>query len=388
MKVKIIGIGMTKFGEHWQKSLVDLAEEAGMKAVQNAGLNLKNLDAIFVGNMLSASVTGQEHLGALVAERLNLKIPAIRIEGACASGAMAINQACLAIASGHYQKVLVIGVEKMTDLSTAAVNQALMGASAEAEEGINGFTFASLYALMARAYMEKYGLKEEELAQVSVKNHAHASLNPLAQFPFKVSLKQVLESPMVADPLKVLDCSPITDGAAAIVLSRRPLTVDHRQISVSIIGSSLVSDTLSLSARKEIIEQEATIKAVHEALQMAGIKLKEIDLAEVHDCFTIAEIIGLESLGFFKKGEAGRATTKGMTRYNGVLPVNTSGGLKACGHPVGATGVKQIVEIVLQLRGQAGKRQVKNARIGLAQNIGGSGSTAVVHILKRENHVL
>jgi acetyl-CoA C-acetyltransferase len=386
MKVKIIGIGMTKFGEHWQKSLADLAEEAGIKAMQDAGLNLKDLDAIFVGNMLSASVTGQEHLGALVAERLNLKIPAIRIEGACASGGMAVHQACLAIASGHYQRILVIGVEKMTDLSTQEVNQALMGASAEAEEGVNGFTFASLYALMAKAYMEKYGLKEEELAQVSVKNHAHASLNPLAQFPFKVSLKQVLESPMVADPLKVLDCSPITDGAAAVVLSRRPLTVDNGQIPVSIIGSSLVSDTLSLAARREIIEQEATKMAVQEALKMAGIKLEEIDLAEVHDCFTIAEIISLESLGFFKKGEAGKATVRGETSLYGRLPVNTSGGLKACGHPVGATGVKQMVELVLQLRGQAGKRQVKKARIGLAQNIGGSGSTAVIHILKKGDH--
>ena len=385
--IRILGVGMTKFGELWEKSLVDLAEEAAMKAVKTSDLGLKDLDAIFIGNMLSASVTGQEHLGALVAERLNLKIPAVRIEGACASGAMAIHQACLAIASGHYQKVLVIGVEKMTDLSTAEVNQALMGASAEAEEGVNGFTFASLYALMARVYMEKYGLKEKDLAHVAIKNHYHASLNPLAQFPFKVSLKQVLESPLVADPLKVLDCSPITDGAAAIIMTNGKGKMENRKAPVSIIGSSLVSDTLSLSARKDIIEQAATRKAAEEALQMAGIKIKEIDLAEVHDCFTIAEIIGLESLGFFKKGEAGKATAKGMTRYDGALPVNTSGGLKACGHPVGATGVKQIVELVLQLRGEAGKRQVKKARVGLAQNIGGSGSTAVVHILRRENHV-
>ena len=387
MKIKILGTGMTKFGERWDKSLVDLAEEAGMKAVKDSKIGLKDLDAIFVGNMLSAAVTGQEHLGALIAERLNLKIPAMRIEGACASGAMAIYQAIQGINSGQYQRVLVIGVEKMTDLSTQEVNKALMAASAEAEEGVNGLTFASLYALMAKAYMEKYGLKEKELAQVSVKNHYHASLNPLAQFPFKVSLKQVIESPMVADPLKVLDCSPITDGAAGLVVSSEQWTVNSGQKPVSIIGSSLVSDTLSLSARKEIIEQEATKEAVKKALKMAGIKLKEIDLAEVHDCFTIAEIISLESLGFFKKGEAAKATTRGETQLGGKLPVNTSGGLKACGHPVGATGVKQIVELVLQLRGQAEKRQVKNARIGLAQNIGGSGSTAVVHILKGENHV-
>ena len=222
---------------------------------------------------------------------------------------------------------------------------------------------------------------------MAVKNHEHASLNPLAQFPFKVSLKQVLESPLVADPLKVLDCSPITDGAAAVVMSNGQWTMNNGQIPISIIGSSLVSDTLSLSARKEIIEQEATQKAVLEALKMAGIKLEEVDLAEVHDCFTIAEIISLESLGFFKKGTAGKATARGETRLDGKLPVNTSGGLKACGHPVGATGVKQIVELVLQLRGKAGKRQVKKARIGLAQNIGGSGSTAVIHLLKRENHV-
>lgn len=386
MEVKILGIGMTKFGELWSKSLVDLAEEAAVKAVKDAHLQLAALDAIFVGNMLSGVVTGQEHLGALIAERLNLKIPAMRIEGACASGAMAVYQGIQGIASGRFKRVLIIGVEKMTDLSSAEVNQALMGASAEDEEGVNGLTFASLYALMAKAYMEKYGLKEKDLAAVAVKNHYHASLNPLAQFPFKVTLKQVLESPMIADPLKVLDCSPITDGAAALVLSRRQLTVDGGQIPVSIIGNSLVSDTLSLSARKDLIEQVATKKAVAEALKMAGIKLEEIDLAEVHDCFTIAEIISLESLGFFKKGTAAKATARGETRLDGSLPVNTSGGLKACGHPVGATGVKQIIELVLQLRGQAGKRQVKKAKIGLAQNLGGSGSTAVVHILKRENH--
>lgn len=386
MNIKILGIGMTKFGELWSKSLVDLAEEAAVKAIKDAHLQLAALEAIFVGNMLSGAITGQEHLGALVAERLGVKIPAVRIEGACASGAMAVHQACLALGSGHYQKVLVIGVEKMTDLSSAEVNQALMGASAEDEEGVNGFTFASLYALMARAYMEKYGLKEKDLAQVAVKNHAHASLNPLAQFPFKVSLKQVLESPMVADPLKVLDCSPITDGAAALIISNNQIPNSKKNKSVSIIGSSLVSDTLSLSARKEITEQEATKKAAHEALQMAGIKLEEIDLAEVHDCFTIAEIISLESLGFFKKGTAAKATARGETRLGGSLPVNTSGGLKACGHPVGATGVKQIIELVLQLRGQAGKRQVKKAKIGLTQNLGGSGSTAVIHILKGGNH--
>ncbi len=381
--IPVLGVGMTKFDEHWDKSLVDLAEEAGMKAVKNSKIELKNLDAIFVGNMLSSAVTGQEHLGALVAERLNLKIPAMRIEGACASGAMAVHQACLALASGYYQKVLVIGVEKMTDLSTQEVNKALMGASAEAEEGVNGFTFASLYALMAKAYMEKYGLKEEDLAQVAVKNHVHASLNPLAQFPFKISLRQVLASPKVADPLKVLDCSPITDGAAALVMANQA----NGQPPVSIIASSLVSDTLSLAARKKITEQKATKEAVKKALKIAEIKLEEIDLAEVHDCFTIAEIISLESLGFFKPGEAGQATTKGETKINGRLPVNTSGGLKACGHPVGATGVKQLVELVLQLRGEAGKRQVKKARIGLAQNLGGSGSTAVIHLLKGENHV-
>ena len=386
MNIKILGIGMTQFGELWSKSLVDLAEEAAVKAIKDAYLQLSALDAIFVGNMLSGAVTGQEHLGALIAERLNLKIPAMRIEGACASGAMAVYQGIQGIASGRFNRVLIIGVEKMTDLSSAEVNKALMGASAEDEEGVNGLTFASLYALMAKAYMEKYGLKEKDLAEVAVKNHYHASLNPLAQFPFEVTLKQVLESPMIADPLKVLDCSPISDGAAAVVMSRRQLTVDGGQIPVSIIGNSLVSDTLSLSARKDITEQWATKKAADEALQMAGIKLEEIDLAEVHDCFTIAEIISLESLGFFKKGTAAKATAKGETRFDGSLPVNTSGGLKACGHPVGATGVKQIIELVLQLRGQAGKRQVKKAKIGLAQNLGGSGSTAVVHILKGENH--
>lgn len=376
MKVFILGSGITKFGEHWDRDLLDLAMEEGNEALKNSGLKTDALDAVIVGNMLHGKISGQDHLGALIASNLGLNCASSRVESACASGGIAIHQAVLGILSGLYENVLVLGVEKMTDLIAAEVSTALMGAASEQERQA-GLTFPALYALMAKSHMKKFGTTREQLAQVAVKNHFHASLNPKAQFPFEISIDRVLSSTMISDPLTLFDSSPITDGAAAIVLS------GSKKSKVCISASSVSSDSVGLSQRESLVEIPATREACKKALNQAGISLKDIDLLEVHDCFTIAEILALEDLGFCKKGEGGMFIENGQTRLGGKLPVNTSGGLKGCGHPVGATGVKQIIEIYQQLSGTAGKRQVKNAKIGLTQNVGGTGATVAIHILQR-----
>ena len=328
--------------------------------------------------MLSSSLGNQDHLGAFFSEELGLNVPAVKIEAACASGGMAVHLAALSILSGQYRRVLVIGVEKMTDYKPELVNQALMGAGSDAEREA-GATFSALYALIARAHMAKYGTTEEQMAQVSVKNHYHASLNSHAQFSRPISLEKVLASPVVASPLKILDCSPISDGAAALILS-----ASASSAPVSVIASCVATDSLGLSQRSELTSIKSARLAAQKAYRQAGISPADVDVAEVHDCFSIAEIIAMEDLGFFKKGIAAQAVFQKKTWLGHGQPVvNTSGGLKAAGHPVGATGVKQVVEIFNQLNGTAGKKQVTGARIGLTHNVGGSGATAAIHILKR-----
>lgn len=385
MKIGVLGTGLTEFGEVWEKSLLELAEEAAEEALNDAHLEIKLIEAIFIGNMLAGPIDSQVHLGTLIGERLGFDGPTMRIEGACASGGMAVREAVLSLLSGEYKKVLVIGCEKMTDYQSSQVSQALMSAAGE-EERLAGLTFPSLFALMAQAYMKKYKASEKDLAKVAVKNHFHASLNPKAQFPFKITVKQVLESPQIAEPLKLLDCSPISDGAAAVILTSEvegsPEASEGRHLEgVYIIASAQSTDTLSLAKRKDLTRFPSVEKAAKKAYQIAGVGPGDIDFAEVHDCFTIAEIMALEALGFYQRGKGWKGAAKKETYLWGKLPVNTSGGLKAFGHPVGATGVKQIVEITQQLRNKAGKRQIKNAKIGLAQNIGGSGGSAVIHIL-------
>lgn len=376
MKVGIAGVGITKFGELWDKSIFDLAEEAFLKAIVDSGMGAKKIEAVFVANMLSSKLDGQDHFGTVATTLLGLSVPAVRVEGACASGGLAIHQAVQAILSGLYDTVLVLGVEKMTDVSTCEITTALMGAASE-EERLSGLTFPGLYALMARAHMEEFGTTREQMAQVAVKNHFHASLNEQAHFPFEVSVEKVLRSSGVSNPFTLFDASPISDGAAAVVLSKKPV-----KKSVSITGSAVATDTIGLSSRKNLIELAATKIASQKALKQTGVALSDIDVLEVHDCFTIAEIMAMEDLGFCQKGEGGKFIASGHTRLGNKLPVNTSGGLKACGHPLAATGVKQIVEITRQLRGTAGSRQVKGAKVGLAQNVGGTGGTVVVHVLQ------
>lgn len=382
-KVYVAGIGMTKFGELWTKSLRDIAMEASLSAINDAGLVTQDIDAVYVANMIASKSAGQSHLGALITSALGLNVPAVRIEGACASGGLAIIAASESIKSGKYKRVLVVGAEKMTDMSPPGLTSALMEAADEEWEGFYGATFAGLYALIARAYMKEFGLTQKDMALVAVKNHSNSSLNPNAHFRQKVTVSEVLKSSPVATPLKILDCAPISDGAAAVVMTNESM-VNRSKEMVRLIGSGCATDGLSLASRDSLTTFKSARLASNNAYSEAGLKPNDINFAEVHDCFTIAEIIALEDLGFYEKGKAILGIRKGETQLKGKLPINTSGGLKGCGHPVGATGVKQVVEVVTQLRGEAGKRQVKNALIGLTHNIGGSGATCCVNIFRKE----
>lgn len=377
MKVAVLGVATTKFGELWEVSPRTLVREAAGSALERSSITIADIDAIYVGNMLSGILGGQENLGALFAEELGSTCPAFKIEGACASGGLAFYNASLSILSGVFKKVLVVGVEKMTDHKPEEVATGLMGAGVSLERQA-GCTFPGLYAIIARAYMNRYGATEEELASVAVKNHYHASLNPKAHFTSPITIDKVMQSARIADPLKLLDCSPISDGASAVVISSENV----RGIKpVYIKGAGVASDSLGLANRKDLLSLSAAKTAARKAYIQAGIEPGDVDVAEVHDCFTIAEVLAMEDLEFYKKGTAAKAIANGKTTLGkGRLIVNTSGGLKACGHPVGATGVKQIAEIVQQLRGELESRAVAGAKIGLTHNVGGSGATAVVHI--------
>lgn len=376
MKIKVAGIGLTKFGELWDKDLLDLSLESANAAIFDAKIDKKGIDAVFVANMLTGKIAGQDHLGPVITSALGLNSASFRIEGACASGGLAVHLATQSLMSGTYQNVLVVGAEKMSDASTNQITWALMGAGSSLERKA-ALTFPALYALLTQAHMQKYGTTKEQLAYVSVKNHSHACLNQYAQYPFEITVEQVLNSSLISSPITLLDCSPITDGAAAVILSAE---TDSK--GVYITGSTVASDTIDLAERQSLTELKATQIASKKALAQAGIEITDVDLAEVHDCFTIAEILAMEDLGFCPKGTGGKFIASKTTKLGGECPVNTSGGLKACGHPVAATGVKQIIEITQQLRQTAGKRQVKDAKVGLTQNVGGTGATVVVHILQ------
>ncbi len=381
--VAIIGVGANpKWGELWGQSLRDIFVEAALAAMDDAGVD--RIDGMYVGCMSSGLFAGQEHIGSLLAEsRGRRHLPATRGETACASGGVAVKMAALEVASGHADVVLAGGVEKMTDVGGADATYAL-GTAADAEyECYHGAPFPGLYAMIARAHMDRYGTTAEMLARVAVKNHDNGALNPMAQYPFKITAERVLNSIMVADPLHILDCSPITDGAAAAVLcpleTAKKLT---KKQPVKVAGFGQATDTIQLAQREDMAWLESTAQAAARAYEMAGVEAKDIDLFEVHDCFTIAELVVMESLGLGGKGEGGKATLEGRTARDGDIPVNTSGGLKSKGHPVGATGVAQVMEVVKQLRGEAGDRQIKDAKRGLTQNMGGSGGSSVVHILE------
>ncbi len=383
-EVAVIGVGLHKWGELWDMSIRDILVTAAVAALKDAGVD--HVDSMFLGCMSSGLFSGQEHLASVMADYLDLTpAPATRVESACASGGLAVRLGWMEVASGLSDIVLVGGVEKMTDVSGTEATFALSTAADTEYEGYQGVTFPGLYAMMARAHMNRYGTTLEQLSQVSVKNHANGALNPYAQYPFPVTLETVMNSTMVAEPLRLLHCSPITDGAAALVLCPAELARKsfREHPLVVITGSGHATDTIALHSRADLTTIKAAEVAAKRAYEMAGIGPDDIDFAEVHDCFTIAEIMTTEALGFFAPGQGGPAAENGETSREGSKPINTSGGLKAKGHPVGATGVAQIIELVLQLRGEAGKRQLKEPRRGLAQNMGGSGGSSLVHILEK-----
>ncbi len=377
--VYIIGVGMTKFGELWDKSLRDLFVEASLQAIENAGVD--HIESMYVGAMSAGLFVGQEHIASLLSDYLgNEGIPATHVESACASGGSAVRQGYIEVASGISDIVLAGGVEKMND--GADVTFALATASDQEYEAFHGVTFPGLYAMIARAHMEKYGTTREQLAEVAVKNHEHGLKNPNAQFQMAISRDTVMKSTMVADPLRLLDCSPVTDGAAAVIICSEDVAKKSGRPMVKFRASSQATDFLALHSRKDLASLPSVARAAEKAYKDADTKPEDIDVIEVHDCFTIAELVVTEELGIVERGKSGAAVEAGITRLGGKIPVNTSGGLKSKGHPVGATGAAQIIEIVEQLRGDAGDRQVTDARLGLAQNMGGSGGSCVIHILE------
>ncbi|OQD58809.1 acetyl-CoA acetyltransferase [Methanobrevibacter arboriphilus JCM 13429 = DSM 1125] len=380
--VAIIGVSQTKFGELWDSSFRQLIAEAGLNAIEDSGVGGNDLDAMFVGNMTAGLFIQQEHIAALIADHTGLNpISSTRVEAACASGGLALRQGVMAVASGYHDIVISAGVEKMTDVVDAT--PAIATASDQEWEAQQGVTFPSLYAMIARRHMYEYGTTREQLAEVSVINHKNASKNPRAQYPFEISVDKVLNSTVVADPLTLLDCSPVTDGAAAIVLCPAEMAKQYTDTPIYVKASTQASDTITLHDRKDITTIGSTKVAAKKAYEMAGVTTKDIDAVEVHDCFSINGILAIEDLGFVEKGKGGKAVEEGITHIDGEIPVNPSGGLKARGHPLGATGIAQAAEIVWQLRGEADKRQIDGAEIGMTHNIGGTGGTAAVHILSR-----
>jgi len=383
-KVAIIGTSCTKFGELWDISFRQMIVEAGARAIEDAGIDGKQIDAMYVGNMSAGQFISQEHISSLIADHAGLvPIPCTRVEAACASGGLALRQGVIAVASGIHDIVVVGGIEKMTDIMTEQTTETLATAADQEWEAFFGATFPGLYAMMARRHMYEFGTTEDQMAMAAVKNHHNACFNPCAQYQMEITVDDVLKSAPVDSPLKLLDCSPITDGAACLILAPAEKAKQYTDTPILVAGTGQASDTLCLHGRSTLTGLRGTVDASRIAYKMAGVGPGDIGFAEVHDCFTIAEIMAIEDLGFCKKGEGGKATEEGETAIGARIPINTSGGLKGKGHPVGATGIAQAVELVLQLRGEAGKRQVGGTEIGLCQNVGGSGGTVVVHVLRR-----
>lgn len=384
MKIAVLGSYSTRYGELWNMSFRDLLAQASLGALADAKINQQDINYIVTASMCSGSLSGQLNLGALASGLLHLNVPSIHVEGACASGALALHTGIAMIESGKADVVLVNGVEKMTDSLSSITIQNLMGAADYETEYNIGATFPSLFAMVTRAYLHRYGITREHLAHVSVKNHFHASMNPIAHFRKKITIDEVMDAPMVADPLSVLDCSPVSDGAASLILATPEFAQKKLLSPIYVIASTLATDTLALADRQDITLCKATKIAAHNAFVMAGITPTDVNLVEVHDAFTMGELMALEDCGFYKPGTAAFATAHGETYFNAKLPVNCSGGLKAKGHPVGATGVGQAVEIIKQLQGRCEARQVKKPSIGLTHSMGGIGASVSVHLFSRE----
>jgi len=379
--VAIIGVGLQPWGELWEKSFRDLFVEAALNALDETKVD--KLDNMYIGCMSGGLFVGQEHIGSIMADYLGQRyLSAMRVESACASGGCALRAGFIEVASGISDIVLVGGVEKMTDVSGDGATYALATAADQEYEVYHGATFPGLYALMARNYMDRYGMTRDQLSAIPVKAHDNGHNNPNAQYRMKLSVEQVNNSVMIAEPLRILDCSPITDGAAAMILCPLDRVKElSDKAPIKIIGSAMATDSIALHDRNDLTTLDAVKVASEKALKMAGKGINDIDVTEVHDCFSIAEIIVSESMGFFAPGKGAEAAANGETRVDGKHPINTSGGLKSKGHPVGATGIAQGIEIVQQLRGEA-HNQVKDAKVGVTQNMGGSGGSSVVHVME------
>lgn len=363
--IYLTGSGQTSFGEHWDASLRDLMQQAMDRALEDSSCTPLDIDMIIVSNMLAEQASQQAHLGALASSLLPHRPPALRVEAACASGSVAVHTACGLLESGKAETVLVVGVEKMTDVPTDVISAGLMGAADAEKDATCGLTFPGIFGLVARRYMHDYGLTREELNSVSALHHAQAVENPFAQFRSAIPADKISESPKVADPLCMLDCSPISDGAAACILSTK------HESETQIIASQLTTDTLSIADRPHLTSFNATREAMEHALEEAQMDRSDIRCMELHDCFSIAAIIHLEDMGFAKPG----AGVELYQKPDDTLRINMSGGLKACGHPVGATGVKQLIDVRKQL-------VTSKERYGLAHNIGGAAATCGLHILE------
>ncbi len=381
-KVCVIGAGSTKYGK-LNDSIVELAVSAAKDAINTANLEPKDIQYSIISNVFGVA-DKQVHLAPVVMSDLGIPhVPGLTVESACGSGSIALREAYANVAAGFYDVVLVVGVEKVTHTGTARSTTLFSYCSDFFYEGGSGVTFPGLFASMARAYMHKYKANEEDLALVAVKNHEHGLLNPKAHIRKRITVDDVLRSPPVASPLKLLDCCPFSDGASAVILASKEFAKRLGSEYIEIIGSGRGASPATLQDREDITTIPSTRAAAQQAFKQAKIEPKDVDFAEVHDCFTIAEIVDIEDLGFFERGKGVDAVREGLTRLDGEIPINPSGGLKSKGHPIGATGVGQVVEVYEQLLCKAGDRQVKGAEIALTHNFGATGASCAVHIFRR-----
>ena len=383
-KVAILGIGQTKIDEHWDLSLREIGGNAAFAAMQDAGM--EKVDALFIGNMLSPIVSGQSQLGTFFSDWIGLwGQEAVKVEAACASGAAALRTGLMAVASGEIESALVVGVEKMTDTVGHDVTSALATAADADYEVEQGISFVGINALVMRRYMHEFGWKHKDFAPFSINAHANAMHNPFARLHQRITVEQFEKSSMVSTPINLLDASPIGDGGAAVIIvpAEKVASVKGRP-RIAVAGSASATDSIAVHSRKDPLFLSAAYESSKRAYEMAGVTQDDIDVFELHDAFSIMAALSLEACGFAERGKGVRLGLDNAISPKGSLPVCTRGGLKARGHPVGATGMYQVVEVTQQLRGECGETQVDGARIGMAQNIGGSGATIVTHILKAE----
>jgi len=380
-KVCVIGAGSTKYGK-LDDSITDIAVQASAAAIESAGIKPKEIDAGYISNVFGIA-DKQVHLGPVIMSNLGIsEKPSLSIESACGSGSVSFREAFANVAAGFYDAVLVTGVEKVTHTGTEWTTTYFSYCSDFFYEGQAGASFPGLFASMARAYLTEFDATEEDFAKVAVKNHENGLSNPKAHLRKKISVDDVMNSAVVASPLKLYDCCPFSDGASSVILCSEKFAKEHTKDYMQVIGSGRGGSPAALQGRNHLTTIPSTKLAAESAYKMAGLGPKDIDFAEVHDCFTIAEVVDSEDLGFFEKGQGAKAASEGRTKLNSEISINPSGGLKSKGHPIGATGVGQVVEVFDQLTGRAGEREVKDAKIGLTQNFGATGASCAVHIFQ------